>query len=179
MNELKDLTELLPPPTTPLEVPTADDWLQTERSLGFLPSDYRQFIELYGTGQIDEFVWIFSPSTTNEYVNLQSQVTAILRGLADSADQFPDVFGMPRHPEPGGLLPFGSTDNGDNLFWVTKGPPDEWTVAVMGPRSPDIYKYNVGLVAFLRQLLSDEIQCKVFPEEFPADSPLEFASRVQ
>ena len=178
MDALKHLIELLPPPVHPLEVPTSDDWSQTESGLASLPSNYRQFIEKYGTGLIDEFIWIFNPSTTNKYVNLYSQVNAVLASLADSAKQFPDVFAMPLHPEPGGFLPFGSTNNGDNLFWVTKGSSDEWTVAVMGPRSPDVYRYDVGMVEFLRKVLSGEIQCKAFPDDFPADAPLEFASRV-
>lgn len=178
MDSFQQLAELLPPPGIPLEVPSEDDWTRVESRLGSLPSDYRRFLSVYGTGLIDEFVWIFNPSTVNENVNLEQQSKTILEGLADSARQFPDVFTMPRYPEPCGFLPFGSTDNGDNLFWITKGNPDDWTVAVMGPRSPDHVSHEGGMVDFLCSILSKEVQCKVFPDDFPADAPLEFAPRI-
>jgi hypothetical protein len=31
-------------------------------------------------------------------------------------------------PTHGGLLPFGGTDNGDIVSWITGGAPDEWDV---------------------------------------------------
>ena len=178
MDTFQKLTELTPPPEAALEVPSIEQWQDVERRLGSLPSDYRRFIETYGTGLLDEFVWIFSPCAANEYVNLESQAKVILDGLAQSAAEFPDVFGMPRHPDPGGFLPFGSTDNGDNLFWVTKGNPDDWTVAVMGPRSPDCFYHDGGMVDFLTKLLGREFQCSIFPDDFPADAPLEFVART-
>lgn len=178
MENFDQLTELVPPPEQPLEVPSASDWLKVEEALGSLPTDYHRFIETYGTGLLDEFVWIFSPNTKNEYVNLEDQSRVILNGLAQSAREFPDVFTMPRHPEPGGFLPFGSTDNGDNLFWLTKGAPDDWTVVVMGPRSSDCYYHGGGMVDFLVKILGGEARCSIFPDDFPAEAPLEFAARV-
>lgn len=176
---IQRLTELMPAPSKGLEIPTVSDWAIIESQLGKLPSDYRAFIGSFGTGLIDNFLWVFSPCASNEFVNIASQASVILNGLAESARTFPDLFTLLRHPAPGGFLPFGSTDNGDNLFWVTKGEPDSWTVAVMGPRSAECYYHNGGMSDFLCNLLERKIHCSIFPDDFPSTSRrFEFHARL-
>jgi hypothetical protein len=69
---------------------------------------------------------------------------------------FPTSFGIPIFPESDGYLPYGVTDNGDTLFWVTTGAPGEWTMAVMGPREPEVFVFPGGVVEFLADLLCRE-----------------------
>ena len=33
-------------------------------------------------------------------------------------------------PEPGGLLPAGGDTNGGSIFWITDGPPGEWSLVL-------------------------------------------------
>jgi hypothetical protein len=42
-------------------------------------------------------------------------------------------------PAPGGLLPLGTTDNGDQRYWLTAGAPQAWPLVVL-PRSVWIRK---------------------------------------
>jgi len=174
MNSLKELVEVLAPPESPLEVPAESDWSRCKRDLGMLPSDFIDFLSIYGTGTIDEFLWIFNPASKNEFLEFESSIRRILEALRETASQFPGDFPMPIYPDPGGFLPFGTSDNGDTLFWVTEGEPDEWKVAVMGPRSPDVFHFSGGMVEFLTQVLLRKVSCDRFPDDFPGDPPITF-----
>src|SRR5262245_22983500 len=106
------------------------DWKAVEQHLGLpLPVDYKRFVEQYGSGPVDDFVFILHPSTTNENLNLLRQSAVrlgALRALRDSGAE--DV---PYQPEarPGGLLPWGFTDNGDVGYWhIRSRDPQSWTV---------------------------------------------------
>lgn len=42
-----------------------------EKNLGMiLPLDYKKFINKYGTGSINDFIWILNPFSENENLNL-------------------------------------------------------------------------------------------------------------
>lgn len=45
-----------------------------------------------------------------------------------SRNSKPEKCPYPFYPEPGGLLPWAGTDNGDRVCWLTEGQPDGWTV---------------------------------------------------
>jgi hypothetical protein len=63
------------------------------------------------------------------------------------------------------LIPFAWTDDGDDLFWLSRGPPAEWPVVVWdrGLSEPEVFE--CGLTDFLAGLASGE----VLPKEFPRD----------
>lgn len=174
MSPSEELDLLMPAPAEPLEVPTFEDWQRCERELTAVPDDYRSFVEAYGTGVIDDFIWLVNPISANKYLNLVSQSRIILDALEETSTKFPGMYPMPRFPDPGGLLPFAGTDNGDSLFWVTNGKPNSWTVAVMGPRSPECYCYDCGMLEFVLALLRTELNCAAFPSDVPGTPPLLF-----
>jgi len=59
---LTSLRKVLPPPATPTETTGAGSWPPVEASLGIhLPGDYKEFIDVYGTGVIGDFLWVFNP----------------------------------------------------------------------------------------------------------------------
>ena len=65
----------MPPPANPVESPRADDWQLVEaRMLVELPSDYKEFIATYGTGAVDNFLWVLNPFSHNDNLNLIKQV---------------------------------------------------------------------------------------------------------
>ena len=170
-----DLSKLMPPPAEPLDIPSPDDWKRCERELTKLPNDYKEFIRTYGTGCVDDFLYICNPIAPNESLNIISLAAHVLEALEEIACESPDHFSMPRFPTPGGFLPFGGTDNGDNLFWVTEGEPDQWTVAVMGPRAPECFYHNAGMLDFLVAIIRRDVNCDVFRSSFPEPPPLTFA----
>jgi hypothetical protein len=166
---LASLITVLSPPQQPAEVPTADIWRAVENQLGKLPADYKAFVERFGTGTINSFIYILNPASRNPYLNLAREVDQILgslRELRKSGEPSP----YPLHPEPGGLLPFGKTDNGDALFWLTRDEPDKWPVVVNAARDPAYEKFERNATDFLEGILTRQIRCSIFHESFPGSS---------
>jgi hypothetical protein len=98
--------------------------------------------------------------------------TDAVRGFASfldvHADLFPDFgdahdgghwdgYVRPAFPEPGGLLVWGWTDNGDTLLWDTQDDdPDRWRVVMLPRHEPAAIFFDGGVVAFLVALLRGE-----------------------
>lgn len=132
---LERLAALMPPPPDP---PVPPPWHQAPAQVGFeFPADYRAFIDRYGAGEINGELMVLAP-TERPYrpggpggfrgytAFAQDEVGAAFTALRD-ADPSHNPF--PLYPEPGGLLVWGRTYNGDHLFWHTQDPnPDRWTV---------------------------------------------------
>lgn len=167
---LARLERVLTPPMHPAEVPGEADWETTEADLCRLPPDYRDFVTRYGTGSIDSFIWIFSPSSRNVNLRLDRQVAVQLDAL-----QVINASGLeprlPVFPEESGFLPFGLTENGDLLLWETCGAPERWTVGVLPARDRSVGRYRLGMTDFLAGVLEGSLQCEVFPEDFPGPMP--------
>ena len=77
-------------------------------------------------------------------------------------DMFPGDFNYSIYPEEGGLLPWGYTDNGDELFFDLKNE----FIVVIETRYSDVYKYKMGMVEFLYKLFTKKIKCDAFPDDF-------------
>ena len=166
------LKDILLPPLEPQDVDSINDWESIERKLGTqLPDDYKSFIDLYGLGTIDRFLVVFNPFSSNKFVNLLDRGRRILQAFDISKKEFPKYYSHPLFPSPGGLLPFAGTDNGDVLYWRTTGTPENWTVTVFDPRSPDYFDFNGPMTDFLIALLTRSVECKVFPRGFPSGPP--------
>lgn len=69
----------------------------------------------------------------------------------------------PIHPEPGGILPWATTDNGDTLYWLTDGDPDSWPILIRESRGPGRVVYPFGVAEFLHRWLSGKLTCPIFP----------------
>ena len=149
MTAFERLRSLVPPPQELLEPADPAAWPRVEAELGTaLPADYKQFVEHYGTGVFDDFLWVLSPFATELEANLLAAAGA-----------------APGPPGQGGLLPFGGTDNGDLLCWRTGGDPDGWTVVVVGTRAHDEEGHAAGMVAFLARLAAGELASELLPED--------------
>ena len=57
------------------------------------------------------------------------------------------------------------TDNGDRLYWRTKGDTLSWSVVVWEARGPRYESYALSMTGFLSAWLQGEIQVPVFPPE--------------
>jgi SMI1-KNR4 cell-wall len=164
------LTQVLPPPAAPLEA--QGDWAKVEAELKTaLPADYKEFIRRYGTGNVNEFIWVRNPFSANDNLNLIPAGEFDLEALRSTRDEFPEDFKFTIYPEPDGYLPWGVTANGDGLHWKTGAAPDQWTIAVTDSRAPLWEEFPETLTSFLARLLAREISCKVFPK-FPRSEPV-------
>jgi hypothetical protein len=167
-----DLAKLITPPTSPSEAPQQHEWPQIEAQLGTsLPADYKDFLRLYGTGKIDDFIWIFNPSSRNENINLATQLRVQLAALSE-LQAYEEVLLYKLFPERDGVFPFGITDNGDVLYWKTSGSPNTWTVLINEARSPDWEEFDMVMTEFLSKVISRQIYPSAFPNVFPSSVPV-------
>jgi hypothetical protein len=167
------LLTVLSPPDKPVEVPSTEAWKTIEKELCPLPADYKAFVNQFGTGTIDRFIWILNPASKNPYLNF-SQIKPILDGLRElkkSGEACP----YPLFPEEGGLLPFGKSDNGDVLYWLTIGEPERWLIVVNAARDASYEKFPCDMTSFLEGILTRRYRCSVFPQTFPS-GPTTFVS---
>jgi len=167
---LDPLSMLMPPPIRPMERPNSDQWAAVQSRWGILPNNYRDFIDAYGSGCIDEFIWIFNPAAANENINFSTQADRQIEALREINNAGLEAK-MPLFPEPAGLLPLGITDNGDLIVWQTNGRPDEWIVGVVPSRSSPVLLFENDLIGFLSGLLNKKLSCEAFPSDFPSAEP--------
>jgi hypothetical protein len=60
---------LVAPPAQPTEAPV--DWAAFEESIGLrLPSDYKGYIDSYGTGCVNGLFWVRHPTTARSGLSL-------------------------------------------------------------------------------------------------------------
>jgi hypothetical protein len=165
---IRELVAACPPPARPTS--PRGDWAAVAGRLCALPSDYRALVETYGTGTFGDLVWVWNPFEANRHLELVAAGAQTLEADRESRASFPDRFTMALHPEPGGLLPWGVTDNGDGLYWETTGAPDTWTVFVLPSRELAGERFAVGITDFLAGWLAGRIA----PGAFGAASVAEF-----
>lgn len=167
---IEQIYTVIPSPEDPIETPDQLVWDTIELDVHALPSDYRLYIESYGTGCVDGFIWVFNPGAKNANLNLSDQVRRYSEVL-DEINESGLEARIPIFPEVGGVLPFGVTDNGDLLLWVTEDHPDRWIVAVL-PSRGGLIKYDTNMTGFLAGVCSGSIVCKAFPTDFPSRAPV-------
>ena len=166
-----ELAKLIPPPNNPDEAPQQNEWPRIEARIGTaLPLDYKEFVSLYGTGKIDNFLWIFNPFSQNENMNLVTQLRVQLSALSE-LQAYGEVVPYQLFPDADGVWPFGITDNGDVLYWKTTGLPETWTVLVNEARSPDWEAFGMTMTEFLIKVLSRQLHPTAFPGAFPGSTP--------
>jgi hypothetical protein len=163
---LERLRQLLPPPADPVEPGRPDGWAEIEEALGTgLPSDFKAFTERYGSGKVDDFLYLFNPFTLGEDGNLVAEKDRVLEGYRQTRARFPERLPLPAFPDPGGVLPLGRTDNGDELYWVTTGDPDGWPVALLESRAALQEIYHMPVTGFLATLAANQLASRILPRD--------------
>jgi hypothetical protein len=163
---LARLQALVPPPHAPVERADPRRWPEVEAELGTaLPADYKALVEAYGSGRFDELLWLFSPFAPRGPGNLLDERHTTLDAYRESRRRFPDRLPLPPFPEPGGLLPLGRSDNGNELYWLTGGAPDAWAVVLFGGRSTEHEQHPPGVAAFLAGVLTGELPTRLLPRD--------------
>ena len=157
---IETLIKVVPPPAAPDEAFNGP-WEPIETELGTaLPQDYKDFVRLYGSGYFMEFMGIDIPSSRNPNVRLESKAPAVRSAFLEDEE-----LAYPLWPDPGGLLAFGGTDNGDYLFWLARGAPDDWRIVVWDRGLQEFEAFDCSLTDFLAGLATGKILPKAFPED--------------
>ena len=167
-NSLENLLRLINPPDSPADTGQPDQWADVERALGMpLPSDYKQFINAFGTGEFNDLFWVYNPFSSIESMNLLWQAgvpeslemdeelgrvyrfDSILDHYYSFRCEYPEDCPLPPYPEPGGLLPIGGDSNGGSMWWLTEGEPGVWPLARLPHALQPIEQHAMPLVEFL------------------------------
>jgi hypothetical protein len=132
MARMEELAALLGEP--PERQPSPDDWAEVESYVGSsLPSDYKAFMDAYGTGVISEELVVFHPRGSSP---LLKRMREIHETFGKSREEFrvtlEDEYPYPFHPTPGGLISWGYDYGGDEHFFLPCDPdPDRWKIVTM------------------------------------------------
>lgn len=151
----------------PVDAGPLDNWTKIEDGIGTqLPTDYKQYIAIFGTGSFSkaDFTFLFPFNPFSRRYNLQEYQELILTTYEECRLDSPDICIFNAFPEKDGLLPWGQTDNGNSLYWLTNGHPDFWEVVVFDGDYFEHVKYNLTMTGFLVAWLSGEIEINVFPK---------------
>jgi hypothetical protein len=124
------LRRLLPPPQFGGDIV---DWDHLAGVMGLgLPTDYKEFVELYGGGEIDEYLSVsMLPVQRSPYGDLLDGMNPSLP--PEFRGELSSCFSSAAPPR---LLPFDATASSDVVFWVIDGVPDTWKVVVFRRQSP-------------------------------------------
>lgn len=163
---------LLPRPVDPRE--TSVDWTLVQGTMRTpLPDDYKEFVRYYGTGKLDKFLWVMNPVATNPNVNLINRGSVILDafreyrvGLSALGEKIP----FAAFPEPGGLLPWAFSDNGDVCYWRTGSvDPNMWRIVLNDGRQSMWEQFDGSMTEFIEALLSRRYVSDILTDdEFPS-----------
>ena len=142
------------------------NWSWVEEKIGTaLPADYKNFVDYYGPGSVDEFIFILSPVSSNKYLNIFHMLETLEKSKSVSISAFKKNLMPPLYPEGSGYIPFGYTENGDFLYWKAVGLPDSWNIAVFESRSLVKEEFKICMTEFLRSLIAKELTVEAFPED--------------
>jgi hypothetical protein len=170
---IKHLQEILKPPASPIDAGKGKDWGSiTAKFNAPLPTDYMQFIDIYGSGEVGGWLTVFNPFSENQNISLLDQFFFLLSGLNATKSEFPESCPYPLLFEPGGLLPWGISIDGDIYCWLTVGASGKWKTVIIG-RHSEPEEYNLTFSMFLVKAITGEIESNTIPTEWK-DEKVEF-----
>jgi len=159
-----DLVGLVPPPEDP--EPAGGGLPESV----VLPEDYLHFLSVYGVGTFDMFLHVMAPERSDGRANVRERTASFWSVLARISEFVPEAMAplsdMLRAAA--SVAVWGSTDNGDLCLWVVPADGEDGFVLVIGSRFEDWYEYGVGITEFLHRILTGDICCPAFPEDFPS-----------
>ncbi|WP_330250790.1 SMI1/KNR4 family protein [Nocardia sp. NBC_00565] len=147
------------------------DWEFIQRETGVvLPPDFVALAETYPPFTVNDFLGLHIPSPGEEKYFLAG-VQELLGNLAELRNAGMSHGHVP-FPEPGGLLPWGDSSEGDVFYWKTsEADSASWSVLVSG-RNDDWCAYAGGMTSYLAGLVRGTVPPDGLPPEFPSSTPV-------
>lgn len=160
-----NLKKLMSVPDTPVDV--GGNWLDVEKSINcLLPDDFKLFIDSYGTGSINNFLWVLNPQSNNDNLNF-SKSLYFHSSYQQMKELFPDDYCRPEFPKKDSFLAWAVSDNGDSVFWVINGDnPNDWKVGIHNHDQGEEEVFDTNTSGFLTLLAEKKLSSNVFPEDF-------------
>ncbi|WOE73977.1 hypothetical protein [Alterisphingorhabdus coralli] len=119
--------------------------------------EYLAFCRIYGSVGIADFLWIRSPITENEFLNIFSSFERILPTLFSPEQRIIKDRTIRRSDDRWNFLPFAVSDNGDEFFIV------ENRVVAIPSRDPDYFDTQLSLEDFLCHVMNGAYVEELFP----------------
>ena len=178
MISIANLCLIAPPPKSPKGIGTASEWRQLENHfLLKFPDDYKQLIATYGKGRFTHFFSVVNPFYFappdighKEFVRLR------LEGIRLAKSSYPDeAIPLPVYPEMGGLFPWGYTDNGETMCWLTEGESAGWPIICLDSgNTKDFDRFDMPVVEFIKKWLTNQILVPTLtpPDFYPIRQPV-------
>ena len=172
--DLQSLLDIVPPPEAPSGLDRS--WEQVEKEIGTqLPADYKEFIDRFGSGVLCKFVNVWNIRDPSIFIGDLLEVLCGEVGMMQSYQRSRSAAQAewpPMYPEQGGLLPFATMIDVNNVAWVTAGSPSKWDVLYWGFDDDSvIHCKGDGFVSFWLKWLTGEYSGSGICE---CDEPLEF-----
>ncbi|MFE2479120.1 SMI1/KNR4 family protein [Streptomyces sp. NPDC059389] len=163
-SSLVRLLEIAPTPSEPRQ----KDWSGIERALGAeLPSDYKEFIGVYGGSNWDDYLYVLEPGCPNDNYDLLEWA----RNQAEDLEGLWEFEKKPAELEVDGnhVIPWATTDNGECLYWLARPglDPGQWTVMVNEARGGRWEHFAVTCTQFLASSLNGELRSEILSSLFP------------
>ncbi|MFF0431694.1 SMI1/KNR4 family protein [Streptomyces sp. NPDC004327] len=139
-----------------------------------LPADYREFVESYGGGEIDEYLSVSTPPVLGSpYGDLLDRLDPALSDR--DCQELGTLLGEQDLPL---LLPFADSASSDVAFWLRKGAADSWRVATFRRQAQHGANrwtiFDGGMAEFLLAVLTGVVN--PFSERIPASGPHMFVN---
>ena len=141
--------------------------IENENNIVF-PEDYKWFLENYGAGSINNFLWIFSPICDNLNLNSFEQYKIMKNSYEFMINCELIEHEYSFYNNGIGLFPWGITDNGDELYWNYLDGRTE--IIIFASRYADILSCKLNMIDFLSGILTKKIECALFPDDFVLDN---------
>jgi hypothetical protein len=162
---LEELTAIVSPPRKPVELCDAVRWELAQTSTGLIfPDDYREYAFAFGSGSFrDESieVVVFNPCAALYGLRIRELCGYLAELERGDPGRYVPFQIFPNRP---GLFPWGWDVNGNDLFWLTKGTPNEWPVVVRA-EGYDFQEINLPMTSFLAKSMKQEIECILWNED--------------
>jgi hypothetical protein len=164
---IAELLIAVPAPQSPTYSGTAGDWGLIERILGTeLPEDYKNLINVYGTGSFFNFLSPLSPfAPFSTGLNLLSNAKQLLSAYESGRKEFPE-YSPPfeAYPHSCGVFPWATTVNGDVIFWLMRGRCDLWPTVVCDSKFSEDYELiEMDVTSFLCGWVNGAVSPPSFP----------------
>jgi hypothetical protein len=178
MTSIERLCVVAPPPEHPKGPGNELEWRRLEMEIGLVyPSDFKELIFKYGSGRFKNFFAVVNPfHFASPDISYKAFVRFRLDGLRKAKHSyFKNAVPYPVYPDEGGLFPWGYTDNGGSICWLTKGQPSRWpTICLDRGYSKEFDEFEMSIVEFIEKWLTDQILTPTLtpPDFYPLRQPV-------
>jgi hypothetical protein len=173
----RTLSLIAPPPRNPKGGGTSDQWIRLEGTLGLkFPEDFKECVATYGAGAFNNFFGVATPFYSGPtYTPYEDWVSIRLEGLELAKSSNPEeAVLLPVYPQKGGLFPWGYTDNGGTMCWLTERKGSRWPIICLDEAcSKDYDRFDISVFEFIEKWLTNQIVVPSLtpPDFFPIQKP--------